>query len=136
MKKLFAVFIFSFILNAVWENLHSILYMQYKGGEITEAVLLRAALADAIYVTIAIACVWAVPLLRARPYLFLMPFFVALAVVIEWWALGTSRWAYSELMPVIPLVHTGLSPTLQLAVTWGLTWWIIFARKERKFVVQ
>ena len=136
MKKFFAVCILSFLFNAVWENLHAVFYMQYKGGEITEMILLYAALADAIYVTTAIAFVRAVPLLRARPYLFLMPFFVALAVVIEWWALGTSRWAYSELMPVIPLVHTGLSPTLQLAVTWGLTWWIIFARKERKFVVQ
>jgi len=135
MKKLFAVFILSFLLNAAWENLHSVLYMQYKGGEITEAVLFYAALADAIYVTIAVACVWAVPLLRARPYLFLVPFFIALAVGIEWWALGTSRWAYSEHMPIIPLVHTGLSPTLQLAVTGCLTWWIIFARKERKFVV-
>lgn len=135
MKKLFAVFILSFALNAVWENLHYVLYAQYKGGEITEAILLHAALADAIYVTIAAAFVRAVPALRARPYLFLIPVFIALAVGIEWWALGTSRWAYSERMPIIPLVYTGFSPTLQLAVTGGITWRIIFARKERKFVV-
>lgn len=134
MKKLFAVYILSFIFNTVWENLHSVLYVQYKGGEITEAILLYAALADAIYVTIAVAFVRAVPVLRARPYLFLMPFFIALAIGIEWWALETLRWTYSERMPIIPFVHTGLSPTLQLAVTGGLTWWIVFARKEREFI--
>lgn len=52
MKKIFLVFILSFVLNLIWENLHSFLYVEYMGNKITEFILLRASVVDAIIITI------------------------------------------------------------------------------------
>lgn len=38
-------------------------------------------------------------------------------VAIEMWALYTERWVYNSLMPIIPIIRIGLTPTIQLAVT-------------------
>jgi len=51
MKKVSLIFILSFFLNLIWENLHSYFYTVYMGGEITETILLRASIADAIIIT-------------------------------------------------------------------------------------
>lgn len=50
MKTLAKVFPAAFVLNAVWENMHAPLYVHYQGGSITEWILLRAALWDAIII--------------------------------------------------------------------------------------
>lgn len=115
MKKVFGVFVIAFLLNALWENTHSYLYMQYQGGSITEFILLRAALADALMIT-----VLALPFLlkqewRKHAWL-IIPAGIIIAVGIEWWALGTGRWSYSPLMPLVPLFGTGLTPTIQLGL--------------------
>ena len=52
MKKILLIFATAFILNAVWENLHAFLYDNYMGDKITELVLLRATLADAVMITV------------------------------------------------------------------------------------
>ena len=52
MKKVLLILLFSFVLNVVWENLHSFLYAGYRGGAITEFILLRASVADAIIITL------------------------------------------------------------------------------------
>ncbi len=51
MKPLFSIFLLSFILNFIWENLHSYLYTGYMGGKITEIILLRASVIDALIIT-------------------------------------------------------------------------------------
>src|SRR3989338_6127191 len=51
-KKLIAIFALAFLLNLIWENLHSWLYAYYEGGVITEWILLRATLFDAIFITL------------------------------------------------------------------------------------
>jgi len=40
----------------------------------------------------------------------------------EWYALTTSRWAYNVLMPIIPLLGTGLTPTIQLGLLGHLSY--------------
>ena len=52
MKKIFLLFSVAFGLNLIWENLHSFLYAQYQRGPITEFVLLRATLADAVMIVL------------------------------------------------------------------------------------
>ena len=54
MRKILLIFISAFVLNLIWENLHSFLYESYMGGKITEFILLRATLADAIMITVII----------------------------------------------------------------------------------
>jgi len=51
MKKIFLIFVLSFLLNLIWENLQSFLYLSYQGGKITELILLRATLTDALIIT-------------------------------------------------------------------------------------
>src|SRR3989338_3728565 len=51
-KKLLIIFGLAFSLNLIWENLHSYLYVHYQGGKITEWILLKAALFDAIFTTL------------------------------------------------------------------------------------
>jgi len=103
------VFLLAFVLNLLWENLHARLYTHYKGKPITRGLLVRAALFDALVITLALV-IFENILIAA---LVLLVF----AILLERWALATNRWAYRTSMPIIPLFNTGLSPTIQLVVT-------------------
>ena len=113
-KRTIIIFLVGFFLNAVWEVLHSTLYVHYKGGPITSLVLLQATFVDGLILA---GLFFAAHVSRVRPQYFLLAGGVVIALGIEWWALGTSRWAYAQAMPLVPLVQTGLSPTVQLAYT-------------------
>lgn len=128
LRKLALVFFVSFFLNLVWENIHYLLYAHYKGGIITEAILLHATVVDAFLITSVVGLFMLFPTLYARTYLMVLVW-IAIAVGIELWALSTGRWAYNELMPLIPLLSVGLSPTVQLAITGYVAW--LFVTKAR-----
>ncbi|MBI2670188.1 MAG: hypothetical protein HYX20_03520 [Candidatus Yanofskybacteria bacterium] len=114
-KKLSIIFAVAFLLNLVWENLHSYLYIHYKAGEITRLILLRATLFDAVFITLlAILFIKIVYFRERKWYVLLMGIIVA--IIIELSALKTGRWAYNEFMPIIPLINTGLTPTIQLGI--------------------
>jgi hypothetical protein len=113
MKKYAMLFGVAFALNLLWENLHAQLYLNYQGGRITEWILLRATFWDALIIT---AVFLATRYLRFNKIIFpLILFFVA--VIMEMWALRTGRWAYAAAMPLLPFLHVGLSPAVQLALT-------------------
>jgi hypothetical protein len=38
------------------------------------------------------------------------------AMVIELWALSTGRWQYTQAMPLLPFIHVGLVPVLQMII--------------------
>lgn len=120
-KKLSYIFVYAFLFNWVWENLHSFLYAHYQSGVITQWILLRATLFDAVFITVLAALFMSIAYLRERQWLAVL-FGIIAAVLIEFYALQTARWAYNEYMPVIPLVRTGLTPTFQL----GLLAYVIF----------
>lgn len=105
-----------FLLNIVWENMHAVLYTNYKGGAITESVLLHATFADACMIAIAVFIWQALPHLKKRPALIMLPLLL-IAIGIEYWALATLRWGYGPSMPLVPLLGVGLTPTVQLALT-------------------
>ena len=127
-KRIFFIFIAAFILNAVWENLHSVLYESYKGGEISQFILLRATLSDAIYIVL-----MTLPFVlcsKFKKYDWLVVVFgVVISIIIEYYALSTGRWAYKDLMPIIPFLGIGLTPTIQL----GLLGYITFKLEESIF---
>jgi hypothetical protein len=114
MKKIPCIFIVSFLLNLVWENLHSALYVGYQGGKITEFILFRASLGDAVMITVLLLPFLFSPL-KKRSWLIVL-FGIILAVFIEWYALRTGRWAYNDFMPIIPFLNVGLTPTIQLGL--------------------
>jgi len=52
--------------------------------------------------------------LRLGPALLLLASGALIAVAIELHALANQRWAYSDLMPIVPWLEIGLSPFVQL----------------------
>ena len=115
LEKLSFIFAISFLLNLVWENLHARLYVHYKGRKITEWVLLHATLADAIFITVGGFLCMTIPYLQNHLWISII-MGVILAVGIEKWALATGRWSYNDRMPILPLIKTGLTPTIQLGI--------------------
>ncbi|VAW31866.1 hypothetical protein MNBD_CPR01-31 [hydrothermal vent metagenome] len=102
-------------MNFIWENLHSFLYLNYKGGEITQFILLRASLFDALLIAIISLPFLYFEFLKNKAWLI---FIIGIAVAIfnEWYGLSTLRWIYSSNMPIIPIIKTGLTPTLQIGL--------------------
>ena len=114
------IFILAFFLNLVWEHLHSILYVHYQGGAITNSILLHAALFDAFFITLVALPSLFIPRLRGN---LILPTILAtiFAIGLELFALNTSRWAYTEAMPLLPFIHTGLTPSIQLGLLTFIT---------------
>lgn len=115
MKKIILIFFIAFILNLIWENLHSVLYDNYKGGEITQFILLRATLSDAIYIVFMVLPFIIFPNLKNKDWLIIIFGFI-ISISIEYYALGAGRWAYNSMMPIIPFLLVGLTPTIQLGI--------------------
>ncbi|MFA6566408.1 MAG: hypothetical protein WCT48_06705, partial [Candidatus Paceibacterota bacterium] len=111
----------------IWENLHAFLYAGYKGGEITQFILFRASLGDAVMITLLALPFFFIPSLKKWSWLIII-LGVLLAVYIEWYALGAGRWAYNAYMPIIPFLNVGLTPTIQL----GLLGYVSYRVVERK----
>ena len=135
MKYLYS-FLAAFGLNWIWENLHSVLYAHYQGHEISQFVLARAAIFDAIFILI---IVWlATRLFKSqRPrMIFIIIVGLILAVGIEWWALETGRWTYAAAMPIVPFINAGLTPTIQLALTGYLAYLVVFGKKKVSTINQ
>ena len=127
MKKIFAICLLSFFLNLIWENLHSFLYVHYRGGEITGLILARAAVVDAIIITLLALPFIFISKLQNKSWLIIF-LGVAIAIAIELYAIQTGRWAYNEYMPLIPLLYVGLTPTIQL----GLLGYLSYQLATRK----
>jgi hypothetical protein len=126
MKKIIFVFMTAFVLNAIWENLHSLFYDNYMGGKITEFILLRASLFDALIITLISLPFIYLYFLKDKSWLILV-LGTAIAVINEWYGLNTSRWAYNALMPIVPILETGITPTMQL----GLLGYFTFKISEK-----
>jgi len=123
MKRIIVILLSAFFISYLWENLHSVLYLNYQGGTISELVLLRASLAGTLIVLALIYLSY----LLGKKYrsIFIFIAGVIVAVLIEKWALGTGRWIYAANMPIIPFLNTGLSPTLQLGITALISNWLV-----------
>lgn len=128
LKKLATVFVLAFLLNWVWEMTHSVLYLNYQGRSVTYFILFRAALGDAVIISVLILIAHK---FKLDKLLFVVFGGLIAAIAIEMWALQTGRWAYNSLMPIIPIIKTGLTPTIQLAVTGYIVQKLTTAHSER-----
>ncbi len=116
MKRIYSIFLISLILNFVWENLHSFLYSNYMGGKITEFILFRASVADAVIITLLCTPFLSFDFFKKNSWL-IIAFGIIIAIIIERWGLGTGRWAYNAYMPLLPILGVGFTPILQLGLT-------------------
>jgi len=124
MKKITSIFLLSFILNLVWENLHSFLFAGYMGRKITELILLRAAIVDALIITLLSLPFLLIWNLKKKSWL-IIPFGILISILIEMYALRSGRWMYNSLMPIIPILGVGLTPTIQIGLLGYFSYWFI-----------
>jgi len=128
-RRIVIIFISAFILNLIWEHLHSVLYVSYKGETVTNLILLRAALFDAAVISFSSYpfLLWKPGFYRCCRSLASTTLFVVcltlFAVTLEKWALITSRWTYTDTMPIIPFLDVGLTPAIQLGLLGYLSVW-------------
>ena len=115
MKKIINIFLLAFVLNILWENLHSFLYLNYKGGEITEFILIRASLFDALLITLILLPFIFFDILKDKSWLIVV-IGIVIAVLNEWYGLNTGRWMYNSFMPILPIINVGFTPTFQLGI--------------------
>lgn len=121
MRKISYVFVTALISNIVWENLHSFLYEAYKGGTITEYILIRASLFDALIITLILVPFLYFSFFTKRSWLILL-IGTIVAIVNEWYGLGSGRWVYNSLMPILPILKIGVTPALQLGLLGYITY--------------
>lgn len=124
LKKIITVFGLGWLLNIIWENLHSSLYIHYQTAEITKFILFQAALFDGAFIALAFFLVFKIAALKNK-LLWLVIIGLVGATLIELYALNTNRWAYGPAMPIIPILNIGLSPLVQLALTSAIIYKII-----------
>jgi hypothetical protein len=109
-------------INFIWEMAQMPLYKDMPFGVLSSWWLcFRASIGDGVIV-VAIWALGAALFRRAdwfrplwpRNLVVLLLSGAAIAVGVEIHAISTGRWAYSELMPVLPVVDVGLSPLVHL----------------------
>ena len=118
------VFALALIFNYIWEMLQMPLYQDMQFGDPKAWMLcFKASVGDALF-SIAVFSGGAmifrtwdwVQRLTLLKVIFLFLTGTAAAISIEIAALERGRWAYTELMPLIPIVSVGLVPVLQLII--------------------
>jgi hypothetical protein len=109
-------------INFVWEMAQMPLYQDMPFDELFSWWLcFRASIGDGVIVL----AIWAIGAALYRRFAWFRPLRIgsitvlllsgaAIAVGIEVHAISTGRWAYSALMPMMPVVDIGLSPVVQL----------------------
>jgi hypothetical protein len=126
--------LFAAVANLVWEAAHVPLYTIWRDGTAGEvAFAIIHCTGGDILIAVAVLVLalllaghenW--PLQSAWPVAGLTILFsVTSAVLIEWLnILVRKSWAYSDLMPVIPVLDAGLSPVMQwIAIPLAALWW-------------
>ena len=118
-----ALVLVAFVLHLAWENLHLPLYTGYEnlGGGLP--VTLYATLGDVTYTFLAVLFhtaferdwFWIKKAKRADYALFAF-FGLLVALFVEYKAEVLGLWHYTDAMPIIPVLHVGLSPVLQMSI--------------------
>ena len=128
------VAIFAFLLNFVWEFWQVPFFEGMPTAPHWEAIKFctRATFGDA---AIALVAFWAVAAVRSRAWM-LRPrakevwaftlLGVGITIAAEWLFTEVwDRWSYAELMPILPVLGTGLMPVLQWILLPPLTVWFV-----------
>lgn len=129
------VFVFGFLLNLPWEFLQTPFYEGIASAPHWESTRLctQAAVGDAAMTLVAFWVVSAAAATREwvlRPTRRQVAAFVltglSLTAVFEWLATGVlERWTYTDAMPTLPLLGTGLLPLLQWTLLPPLILWFV-----------
>ena len=125
------IFIAGLAVNFAWEMTHSVLFAPMGEWVCGMWRCFVASLGDGLIVLTIAGAGWLI-FRRAdwfvRPgldgYMVMAALGMAIAVLIERWALATGRWAYTGRMLVIPVVQVGLVPVLQMVIVPPFVFWL------------
>lgn len=128
----------SIIGHLIWETLQLPLYTLWTTGTVQQKVfaIAHCTIGDVLIAAASLLAAWAV-FARARGanagaapvWVASLALGLSYTIFSEW--LNTSvrgSWTYSQLMPVVPLIGTGLAPLLQWIVVPTLAMWAALAR--------
>jgi hypothetical protein len=136
-QRFLLVYVIAFGINLIWEMLQMPFYEQMAFTDVGSYLMcLKASFGDA-NIVIAIYGLglllfrrWRWPLgMNLWKVLYLVAIGGTVAVLIEHFALRADRWSYSSLMPLLPLLGTGLIPFLQLIILPYLSYAIACRRR-------
>ncbi len=136
-KWFFAFALISAVLHGIWEHLHVPLYGGYEHLT-TLPIEVYATLGDIAYSIVAIILIslfkrnteW-LKQPSKHDYLVLASIGFLIALFVEYKALALGRWFYLSSMPIIPILHVGLSPILQMTLLLPLSIYIISRMYKR-----
>lgn len=130
-EQVVVIVVVAVAVNFVWEMTQSVLFAPMGGWLYGTWRCFVASLGDGLIVLTIAASGWV--LFRrvdwivrpGRPgYTFIAALGMAIAVLIERRALATGQWSYTDRMLVVPVVHVGLVPVLQMVVVPPLVFWV------------
>lgn len=115
-QKVFAILIFAALLNFIWEVAHSGLYSYAytPNFSITIWALLLSTFGDVVYTFLVI--ILFLKFFTQTNLLWLLIIGVIFAIFWERFGLYVGLWQYNSAMPIIPLINTGLTPTIRLGL--------------------
>lgn len=130
-RMFWCITMIGFLLNLIWENVQAPLYASYVSFWQHFFTCLWASVIDVLLILL----FWALfASYYKNPYwiksiswkdaLILILLGGAVAVGLEQLALGEGYWLYTDDMPVVPYLATGLSPLLQMMLLPLLTFWL------------
>jgi len=130
----------AFVLNYLWENIQCPWFFIHRGGNGGQIAMIVATLGDVVLTWMAqglVAAVsgrwlWLLGAWRWRQWVTLLGTALALSVLVETWALATSRWAYTNINPRVPGTPISVLPVAQLLLLFPLTFWL--SRKVIRYV--
>lgn len=138
-EQVIVLFMIAVVVNFAWEMTQSVLFAPMGGWVSGTWRCFVASLADGVIVLIIFGIGW-LWFRRAdwvtQPgfggYVLMATVGVAIAVLIERHGLATGRWAYTEQMPVLPVVQVGVVPVLQMVIVPPLAFRVAVRLLKRK----
>jgi hypothetical protein len=124
--------------HVVWEILQLPLYTLWSTGTLKQQAfaVVHCTLGDAMIAGLALLLALALFARSAWPrtgvarvYWASLAFGAVYTIYSEWLNISVrGSWAYSELMPVVPVIRTGLAPLLQWIIVPTLALWVAIGR--------
>ena len=119
----------AFGLNYLWETMQCSRFFIHLDGKATPSAMVIATLGDVAmtwFAQVVVAAVsrrwlWLLERWRWPQWTLLLAVAVVLSVLVEYWALGSARWAYTDINPRIPGTAISALPVAQLVLMFPLT---------------
>ena len=123
-RTTFYIFFFAFVLNFVWEALHSKLYYPNFGSYNYLVIYLIAPFVDALVILFLLKIA---ELFKNKIWQIVFIIFGGLfiAFLFEKIGLWLDLWQYKNTMPIMQLINIGFTPLIQLSATTLIIWFML-----------